>query len=452
MVESAVESPQKIKASAVDEALSPRELRLERAASILRFGAFASVAVAVGVLVIGFIAGLDIIPGFLDALRVGLLFRFNGGGDAAMAIVALASLVNMSLFLVLMVGVLAREIWALPGTILHILANIGALALIGYTPALLAIAFSVVALAVMSRDVRAFRMNPVMLKELRGRMRGMRAFVVITVYLGLMSGFATLIYVIYTSTTSRITTSAAAGEIGRVLFMGIVGIELLLIIFIAPAFTAGAITGERERQTYDLLKTTLLATPSFVIGKLESALGYILLLLLSAIPLQSIAFLFGGVSEAELILSFVILTVSAVALGTVGIYFSAVAQRTLTASVRAYTITLVVTFGVPLVLGVLIGILRTTLSSGALLGSLPVVEGVLAYVQLLLTSMNPVATALTTQELLVNRQVIGFWTETLSNGSTIPMVSPWISFSILYLAAAALLIVFTVRSTRKIVE
>ena len=35
--------------------------------------------------------------------------------------------------------------------------------------------------------------NPVVLKELRGRMRGPRAFVVLTVYLTLMSGFATLL-------------------------------------------------------------------------------------------------------------------------------------------------------------------------------------------------------------------------------------------------------------------
>ncbi|MFN8375727.1 MAG: hypothetical protein U0694_23005 [Anaerolineae bacterium] len=76
---------------------------------------------------------------------------------------------------------------------------------------------------------------------------------------------------------------------GRLLFAGIVGIELLLIIFIAPSFTAGSITGERERKTYDLLQTTLMSSPMFVIGKLESALSYVLLLLLSAIPLQSIA-------------------------------------------------------------------------------------------------------------------------------------------------------------------
>lgn len=450
MAQDVIETNIRVTDALVDEALSPRELRLERAAGILRFGAIASALVTLLVLVGGFINGLGVVPNLLDLMQNALLFRYTGGADAALAIVVLLTLLNMSVFLVLMVGVLAREIWALPAVWLLPVVNVIGLALLGFTPSIIAVVFGVFAGVVISRDIRAFRMNPVMLKELRGRMRGMRAFVVITVYLGLMSGFATLIYVIYTSTTTQATTSAAAGEIGRVLFMGIVGIELLLIIFIAPAFTAGAITGERERQTYDLLKTTLLATPSFVIGKLESALGYILLLLLAAIPLQSIAFLFGGVTEAELILSFVILAVSAVALGTVGIYFSAVVQRTLTASVRAYTVTLVVTFGVPLVLGVLLGVIRRTLTTGAFLGTLPVVEGVLTYLQLILVSMNPVAAAVTTQELLINQQVVGFYTETLSDGSTIPLVSPWISFTILYLAASALLVVFTVRSTRKV--
>jgi ABC-2 type transport system permease protein len=437
--------------AAPEEPLSAREVRLERGAFILRLGAIANGIVAALVVLAALAAGLQIVPGLVGGLHRFLLFNYRGADDTALAITILLTLLNMSVFLVLMVGVLARELWALPAIWLLVLVNVAALAVVGFTPALVSIIAAACAGVVVSRDVKAFRVNPVMLKELRGRMRGMRAFVVMTVYLGLMSGFATLLYFLYTSTASRISASSAAGEIGRVLFMGIVGIELMLIIFIAPAFTAGAITGERERQTYDLLKTTLLASPSFVIGKLESALGYILLLLLAAIPLQSIAFLFGGVSEAELILSFIILAVSAVALGTVGIYFSAVMQRTLTASVRAYTVTLIVTFGVPLVLGVALGIITSALYGyGANTSNSPVLEAILTYLQLLVTSMNPVSTALTTQELLISRQVVGFWTETLSNGSTIPMVSPWISFTILYLTASAILVVLTIRSTRKI--
>src|SRR5690606_5050666 len=181
------------------------------------------------------------------------------------------------------------------------------------------------------------------------------AFAVLTVYLALMSAFTILLYAVYSS-VARSGASAAAGEVGRVLFAGVVGIELLLIVFIAPAFTAGAITSERERQTYDLLRTTLLASPSFVIGKLEAALSYIVLLLAAGIPLQSIAFLFGGVSETEVLLSLLILLVTAIVLGTIGIYFSAAMPRTLTASVRAYSIILGVMFIAPVILSTLISI------------------------------------------------------------------------------------------------
>ena len=332
---------------------------------------------------------------------------------------------------------------------LLIVGNGAALIVLGFTPALVTIGFAVWAIVVLRRDMQAFRVNPVMLKELRGRMRGVRAFAVMTVYLGLMSGFTTLLYLVYSSVT-RSSGSAAAGEIGRVLFLGVVGIELLLIIFIAPAFTAGAITGERERQTYDLLQTTLLATPSFVIGKLELALGYILLLLLSGIPLQSIAFLFGGVSELELVLSFVILMVTAIALGTVGIYFSAAMPRTLVASVRAYSVILGAMFVAPVLFSAVLNVINDLLFSrtGAVLS--PVLETMVRYLDLLLTSVNPIAAGLSAQDLLVNQRVLGFWSYTLrSDGSTIPMVSPWITFTIIYLAVSAVLIVLTIRNTKE---
>lgn len=430
------------------EMRSARELLLERAGNILQWGALANAIVAALCVVLGLVAGLRIVPNLFDTLQSVLLLRFTGATDAALAVVILLALLNLSLLLVAMVGVLAREIWTLPALVLLIVGNVAALVLLGFTPALVTIAFALWAIVAIRQDMGAFRVNPVMLKELRGRMRGVRAFAVMTVYLGLMSGFTLLLYLVYSS-VSRTTGSSAAGEVGRVLFLGVVGIELLLILFIAPAFTAGAITGERERQTYDLLQTTLLATPSFVIGKLESALGYILLLLLSGIPLQSIAFLFGGVSETELLLSFIILMVTAVALGTVGIYFSAAMPRTLVASIRAYSVILGVMFIAPVVLAGVLNFLNNAIFMRVGGSVAPVLETIVTYLNLLLTSVNPVAAGLASQELLVNQRVLGFYAHTLaSDGSTIPLVSPWVSFTIIYLAISAVLIVLTIRSTK----
>jgi len=317
-------------------------------------------------------------------------------------------------------------------------------------PGLLTIVVAAFAGTILLADLRAFRTNPVMLKELRERMRGARAFVVITVYLALMSGFAVLLYLVQRGVVQD-AGSAVTGELGRTLFAGVVGIELLLIIFIAPAFTAGAVTSERERKTYDLLQITLLPRPSFVIGKLESALSYIFLLLLAAIPLQSIAFLFGGVSETELILAFIILAVAAITLGTVGLFFSTLVDRTLTASVRAYTVAFTVTIGIPIVLSPLINIFNGALvGTGTGVSNSPIIEAGLIYLGAFLVSLNPILTAVATQQLLIDRQEIGFWTATLSsNGSQIPLASPWISFTILYLVISTLLVVFAVRRMRR---
>ena len=67
--------------------------------------------------------------------------------------------------------------------------------------------------------------------------------------------------------------------------------------------------------------------------------------------------------------------------------------------------------------------------------------------------MNPVGAGLSAQNLLVDQGVLGFWSYTLrSDGSTIPMVSPWITFTIIYLAVSAVLIVLTIRSTHRSAE
>ncbi len=427
-----------------EEALSPRELRLERGGLILRWGAIINGVLTGLVFILALLGGLRVLPNLFPTLHNVLLGRVAIGDDAAAAEVILLLQLDISFMLVIAVGLLAREVWALAGVWVLVIVNVLAVVLMGFTPAILTIVAAGWSGIIVSRDVKAFRINPVMLKELRGRMRGVRAFVVLSVYLGLMSAFLALLYLIYEPINQR-NGSASAGEVGRILFMGIVGIELMLIIFIAPAFTAGAITGERERLTYDLLKTTLLPSPSFVIGKLESALGYVLLLLLSAIPLQSIAFLFGGVTELELVLSLVILAVTAVALGTVGIYFSATASRTLAASVRAYTTTLIATFGIPLVLAVLL-----TFLSNALRGLPSTVEAIFIYINDFLTSLNPIATALATQQLLIQQRGIGFWTDTLRDGTTIPRVSPWITLTIIYLVVSTILIVLSIQRTRKI--
>jgi hypothetical protein len=438
-----------------EEALTPRERRLERAGAALRWGAVINAIGAVFAALIGLAGATSTNDTLLLTLADALATRFSAASplreDAAILAGIVLILANVSLLLTAMVGVLAQEAWSVLILALMVMANALGLILLGFFPAALTLIAAGLALYTLGSDLRAFRSNPVMLKEVRERMRGARAFVVITIYLGLMSGFTILFFLIQRGVVQE-QGSAATGALGRQLFAGVVGIELLLIIFIAPAFTAGAVTTERERKTYDLLQITLLPKSSFIIGKLESALSYILLLLLAAIPLQSIAFLFGGVSETEVVLAFFLLAVTAVMLGTVGLYFSTLVDRTLTASVRTYTVAFAFMVGIPLVLGFFIDKYRDAISGIGtnLAGASPVVEAMVLYFGAFLTSLNPVMTALSTQQLLIDRQSLGLWSATLSDATTVPQISPWLTFTVIYITVSAVLIVLSIRRMRRV--
>ncbi|PJF21811.1 MAG: hypothetical protein CUN56_09165, partial [Phototrophicales bacterium] len=79
----------------------------------------------------------------------------------------------------------------------------------------------------------------------------------------------------------------------------------------------------------------------------------------------------------------------------------------------------------------------------------PILQSVLIYGELIVTSLNPLTAAIESQNLLINNQGLAFYTERLRDGTTIPLISPWIPFTILYLTTAAAMVVFAVRTMRQ---
>ena len=291
--------------------------------------------------------------------------------------------------------------------------------------------------------------NPVVLKELRGRMRGPRAFIVLTGFLGLVGGFTILLYMGQSAVSSNSNSQVDGGAIGRALFAGVVGIELFLVTFIAPAFTAGAISGERERQTYDLLRTTLLPEAQLVVGKLFSALAYIFLLLLSAIPLQSLSFILGGTDLPDMGIAIVTLFVTAIFLGNVGVYFSARTHRTLPASIATYGVALGVVIGTILLLGIFVGISNQILRGGTVAES---TEWAILIARGMLVCLNPAATLQVTRDYLVSQQNPWTFEYTFTSGNTTTLPSPWLVFTAMYLFLSLLFFGLTTRQIRQVDE
>jgi ABC-type transport system involved in multi-copper enzyme maturation permease subunit len=187
-------------------------------------------------------------------------------------------------------------------------------------------------------------------KELRGRMRGPRAFIALTFYLALLAGFTVMIYLLQQQAAAQ---QAAWGggnpyvsaQIGQAIFTTLLFLQVLLVVFLAPAATSGAISLEREKQTLDLLAATPVSTLGIVLGKLSSALAFVVVLVLASIPLTAVVFVFGGVAPEDILRGYAVLLVTAVGFGSVGILVSSLTRRTQSATVLTYLAVLVLTVG-----------------------------------------------------------------------------------------------------------
>ncbi len=215
-------------------------------------------------------------------------------------------------------------------------------------------------------------------KELRGRMRGRRAFAVLTFYLVLLSVFAWGIFEFQRNAAALYATPwggigfpsvALSAQIGQSLFSGLLVIETLLVAVLAPAFTSGAISLEREKQTLDLLVATPLSSFALVAGKLISALAYVFLLILASVPLAAIVFLFGGVGPEDLVRGYVLLFAVAIGFGAIGLFISALVRRTQVATVLTYLTVLALSIGTAVVWAFLFATSGISQAGGVVPGS-----------------------------------------------------------------------------------
>jgi len=296
------------------------------------------------------------------------------------------------------------------------------------------------------KRLRSLRQNPVTMKELRSRMRGRRAFVVLTVYLIAMSVFVTLIYAAYAAAANDPYGSADSRQAGKAVFGGVLTIQTFMVIFVGPSFTVGAISGEKERQTYDLLRTTLLSARTLVTGKLISALSYVFLLIIASVPLQSIAFLLGGVAVEELIVSQLIILVGAVTFALWGLYCSSVMRSTQAASVATFAGILFMIAGIPMLV-LLFSLFASPIMAGMSVSW--VGEVILLYLGVFLAATNLPATLIVSDVILQQEDAVFFF-QSSSSGHTFWYPSPWPIFLLLYSLLALLFYSLSVRRVRRI--
>ncbi|MBI3746500.1 MAG: ABC transporter permease subunit [Chloroflexi bacterium] len=185
-------------------------------------------------------------------------------------------------------------------------------------------------------------------KELRGRMRGRRAFVSVTVYVLIVAGFTWMVGRILEDSARQqfgFNPQFQSASIGRGIFAALMFLQTLMISVLAPASTAGTISGERERQTLDLLVVTPISSVAIVVGKLLSSLTWVFVLITASIPVAALVFVYGGVAPDDVLRGYLVLFVTAIAFGALGTFFSALVRRSGAATGLTFVAVLVSTVG-----------------------------------------------------------------------------------------------------------
>ena len=100
---------------------------------------------------------------------------------------------------------------------------------------------------------------------------------------------------------SRPGTLQALARAGASFFFALAGIQLSMVLLVAPAATAGALCQDRARGILAQMATTDLSDSEIVLGKLFSRLAPILALLACALPVVSLAALLGGIDGGALV-------------------------------------------------------------------------------------------------------------------------------------------------------
>lgn len=168
-------------------------------------------------------------------------------------------------------------------------------------------------------------------KELRTRMRRERTIWLMIAYI-LVMGITGYLVVNNLSNSPN----NAPGSIGLYLYYFLAILQLILIIFIIPAFTATAINGEKERQTYDLLMCSSISSMSLVAGKLVAGMTTALLLIGASVPLFSLILFFGGVAPTHLLILLLVYVVTSLLIGSFAMLCSTSFKRPAISTSIAY--------------------------------------------------------------------------------------------------------------------
>jgi len=187
------------------------------------------------------------------------------------------------------------------------------------------------------------KMNPVYRREITVSSRSFRMAMILTIFNLILAAVALLN--MYSVITQVKMTAETQYSSFLEIYIFVSSLEFILLMFIMPAMTSGSISGERERQTLDLMLITKMTPADIVLGKLFSSFSMMSLLVVSSFPALALMFVYGGITLIDVLQLLICCFTVALLSGSLGICFSSMFKKSTMATVISYGVIALIVAG-----------------------------------------------------------------------------------------------------------
>ena len=180
------------------------------------------------------------------------------------------------------------------------------------------------------------RLNPIVKKDMQVAARSMRLSWGLFAYEAVLTLAFLLAMMIIQAESGDVYGGGNVYSYLVYLFPVLAVAQVCIVALIVPILTASSISGERERQTLDIMLTTCMSPFAIVVGKVVSAVLRILFFVAASTPIMALAFVVGGLSWSNLFYFLLTIILLSVLSGSIGILCSALCRRSITAVILSF--------------------------------------------------------------------------------------------------------------------
>ncbi len=178
------------------------------------------------------------------------------------------------------------------------------------------------------------RLNPIIKKDIKVTARSMKMAWGLMAYEAILA-FIFIIALSILSYESDYSYQNIYSEL--ISLFPLIGIaQIGMTALTIPIMTASSISGEKERQTFDIMLTTCLSPGAIVFGKVFSSVAEVMLYVTASIPIMALAFVLGGLSWWTLFLFLVVIFVFATLAGSIGVFCSSISRKSIVSIILAF--------------------------------------------------------------------------------------------------------------------